>query len=413
MNLIWFHCVLFAVSPFCSNVGSPPVLAAGCLLVNDYFTDTYIISDCGLNPGAYIYLAIYYFGCVFIFLPLFIATLIDYFTNPNVQVETLSLFNGDDCELFSEVWNEFDPKLEGEISIDNLRPFVDRLHTKGHRVGFKVSSDITRFKKIWARIMSDPAFFPSEGVAVEENERLPNKVGLDTIDRSSIVKAFGLGKRAKCILDYLQRHCPEFKEKRGREVRFEYAARVLCIYQSDIIQPLTTSDLVNLGSAVQIFMGLIGSDEVKGNEGKENVKWKPLAVHNQLQEDLDTLRMNSVESNRNTQGPVASYDDLPKILHATAILQSDLYPKPIVGHEWKVKPTPTGAKRNELMAKIQQMHHEYENVILYSFLPFACVLFVSVLFQRHFHFVLILSINHYFFCRLCKDLYLKLCGVYQ
>lgn len=352
-----------AVSPFCFNRGNPPELAPGCLLVNDYFTDTYIISDCGLSAGAYIFLAVYYFGCVFIFLPLFIATLIDYFTNPNVQVETLSIFNGDDCELFAEVWNEFDPKLRGEISIDNLRPFIDRLYIKQHRVGFKVSSDLPRFKKIWARILTDPAFFPPDGIPVDEKNRKPDKIGLETIDRNSIVKAFGLNRRSTLIFEYLEKNCEQFKKMRGREVRFEYAARVLCVFQEGNVQPLTTSDLVNLGSAVQMFMGLIGSNEVKGNEGKENEKWKPLAVHNQLQEDLKTIQNKNVESGAsNISGLQSSYDDLPRILQAKSILLSDLYPKPVPGHEWKVKPTPTGAKRNELLKKIQDLDHEYEKV---------------------------------------------------
>ena len=378
-----------AVSPFCSNIGSPPVLASSCLLVNDYFTDTYIISDCGLSAGAYVFLAAYYFGCVFIFLPLFIATLIDYFTNPTVQVETLSIFNGDDCELYTEVWKEFDPQSLGEISIDNLRPFVDRLFARGHRAGFKVSSDLPRFKKIWGRIISDPVFFPPEGIKVDEKNRKADKLGLDRIDRNVMSKTYGLGKRAKMILDYVQKNWDEFNARRGREVRFEYAARVLCIYQEGNIQPLTTSDLVNLGGAVQMFMGLIGCHEVKGNEGKENEKWKPLAIHNQLQVQLKSSR--AKKNQENVTGNEAAYENLPKILKAKGILLSDLYPKPIQGHEWKVKQPPTGAKRNELIEKMKDMDTKYEKVVFldldisnFQVVISYLMLVLLDLFSRHF-----------------------------
>jgi hypothetical protein len=62
--------------------------AAGCPFAAEPMGmgPTRTVTDCGLGPAAFAFFYAYYLGSVFLFLPLFIATLIDYFTNPNVQV---------------------------------------------------------------------------------------------------------------------------------------------------------------------------------------------------------------------------------------------------------------------------------------------------------------------------------------
>ena len=207
--------------------------------------------------------------------------------------------------------------------------------------------------------MSNPILFPHDGLAVKTESDQKN-LGLKNIDRFAMTEAFGLGRKATAILKYVQDNSPRFKEHRGMEVQFEYTAKVLCIYQNGNVQPLTMSDLVNLGSAIQMFMGLIDSKEVKGNEGKENAKWRALAVHNKLQ-------ANKKSGDDSKDALSVPYVELPKMLQAKAILQAELYPKAVVGQEWKVKTTPTGAKRNELMEKIKQIDEDYEQVIAILF----------------------------------------------
>ncbi len=84
------------------------------------------------------------------------------------QVEDLSLFNGDDCELYAKVWEEFDTSGGNApgISIENLRPFIERLASNGHRAGFSTTAEPQRFRSVWCRVMTNPKYFPPRGLPV-------------------------------------------------------------------------------------------------------------------------------------------------------------------------------------------------------------------------------------------------------
>lgn len=236
----------------------------------------------GLQQISYIYFIIYYAGCTFINLPLFVATLIDYFFEAQVDVQ--SLFNADACELYSQTWSEFDDSGCGFTSIENLRPLIERLEQNGSEVGFRVSSDMSRFKNIWARVMTNPLFFPPQGLTVSEDEGDVERLGLRVIDRNNILKAFGNSARAVAIRQYVYKKT-EVKEK--REVQFKYAAKCMVIFMPGLQKPLTSADLVNRGAGLQSFMGLLGQHEVSGRDGGENLKWMALEVHNQLVKPVD------------------------------------------------------------------------------------------------------------------------------
>lgn len=47
------------------------------------------------------------------------------------QINEDSLFNADECELYATIWGEFDEDLTGRISIENLRPLIERLCDAG------------------------------------------------------------------------------------------------------------------------------------------------------------------------------------------------------------------------------------------------------------------------------------------
>jgi len=49
------------------------------------------------------------------------------------QINEDSLFNADECELYAKIWSEFDEDLCGRISIENLRPLIERLCDSGAR----------------------------------------------------------------------------------------------------------------------------------------------------------------------------------------------------------------------------------------------------------------------------------------
>ena len=144
----WFDLIYDSqvAPPFCTNfVPAGATLANGAVLEKDDLK-----GDCGMGAVGVVYFVIFYLICNFILLPLFVATLIDYFFE--AEVDSISLFNNDDCDLYADVWSVFDEEGDGKISIENLRPLIDRLGARRHPAGFNTSSDMERFKAIWARV---------------------------------------------------------------------------------------------------------------------------------------------------------------------------------------------------------------------------------------------------------------------
>jgi hypothetical protein len=192
----WFDLIYDAsiAPPLCT-----PVVLEGWMIANGEIMEHDHKGDCGEDPMGRLFFIIYYLGCNFLFMPLFVATLIDYFFE--AEVDSISLFNEQDCELYKEVWSEFDGESDGYISIDNLRPLIDRLGARDHPCGFNTASDMDRFKRIWARVMSNPTIFQTDIVIEEEAVR--EDLGLSRISRENMIKAYGEGSRAKKIREYI------------------------------------------------------------------------------------------------------------------------------------------------------------------------------------------------------------------
>ncbi|KAJ1492756.1 hypothetical protein T484DRAFT_1770346 [Baffinella frigidus] len=337
---------------------------------------------------AYVFFILYYAGCNFIMLPLFVATLIDYFFESQrgmlplfvatlidyffeSQVDVQSLFNADACELYSLTWSEFDDSGSGYTNIDNLRPLMERLADNGSDVGFRVSADMNRFRSIWARVMTNPLFFPTQGLTVSEDEgdmeRLGlregdvERLGLRVIDRNNILKAFGNSARAIAIRQYVYKKT-DIKEK--REVSF----KCMVIFMPGLQKPLTSADLVNRGAGLQSFMGLLGLHEVQGREGKENDRWRALEVHNELANPVDAKKHAFDDGEDHSDFDVkelakivqsANRTELAKIVQAQGIVRKELRPVAIPG-ETVLKPT--GDKREALVNKINSMQEDFEEM---------------------------------------------------
>ena len=170
---------------------------------------------------------------------------------------------------------------------------IDRLGATGHPAGFNTSSDMERFKRIWARVMSNPSHMPVD--IVVEDEELREELGVARITRENMVKAYGESPKAKKIRAFIYEAHKGIKGdnkiKQGDEVEFKYTAKVLCIFRDGIQLPNTTSDLMNMGTAKQMLVamkfskaeGLGAHAAVPGRDGGENKRWAALAVHNQLQ----------------------------------------------------------------------------------------------------------------------------------
>lgn len=308
--------------PFCTSfVPAGATLANGMVLEKDDAK-----GDCGMGAVGVVYFIIFYLICNFIMLPLFVATLIDYFFE--AEVDSISLFNNDDCDLYAEVWSEFDEEGDGKISIENLRPLIDRLGVRRHPAGFNTSSDMERFKAIWSRVFSNPKHFPADIPVTDEDDREDLK--LSRITRDNIHKAYGEGARAKKIRAYIYAAHEGIKGPnrivRGDEVEFRYTAKVLCIFRDGIRLPNTTSDLINMGTAKQMFVAfrysksaeLGGHDLVPGRDGGENKRWSALAVHNELSRALGPVDSGGKRHDSDHKpGP----DQLPNILKAQALMQ--------------------------------------------------------------------------------------------
>eukprot|EP00960_Hanusia_phi_P047852 758619-Hanusia_phi.AAC.2 len=335
----WFDIIYdgAVMPPYCT--ANPaiehPVLLAG------------VPGDCGIGSGSYIYFLGFWFGCNFVFGPLFVATLINYFFE--AQVDVVSLFNRDDCELYASVWSEFDENGIGRISIENLRPFIERLAEVGHRVGFRTSENPERFKSIWSRVMADPLKFPEGGLLVTQ-EKDRERLGLTKIDRSNIIKASFNTQRAKQIRKYIYENT--FVQERN-EVGFHYLAKVLVIHQENIKAPLTTSDLINRGAAFQQFMGLLNYHEVPGREGKENQRWQALEIHNRLLSPLEAKKEKS-------HVRAIDVSQLPRIFMAITYVKQELRPRSIGDEEVQ---RPTGTKREALARKIASLQESFDQII--------------------------------------------------
>ena len=236
------------------DVQVPNTCDASCDPLCDPTAPTITVQgDCGAGPIAYAYFMIFWFGTNFLWMPLFVATLIDYFFE--AQINENSIFNDVECEKYADAWMEFDEHRTESISIENLRPLIERLCDMGSRVGFRVASDRDRYKKIWAMIMTNPEKFPPDGLTLPEEDQ--EAFGFEVLDRDKILKAFPNNERSKKIRKFVYEHT---KVREKEEVAFKYCAKVLCIFQNtDAIKaPITTSDLLNRGAALQRFMGMIG-----------------------------------------------------------------------------------------------------------------------------------------------------------
>jgi len=315
-------------------------------------------SDCGRGPVAYVFFILFWIGCNYIFLPLFVATLIDYFSE--AQTDSASLFTGEECDKFAAVWSEFsNSDTPGTMSIESLRPFIERLQAKQHRCGFRVSSDRERFKMVWARIMTDPTKFPQEGVAIIEKED-QEEMGLEEINRDTIVKGFGHSQRAKKICEYVY---AQTRVKQGKEVDFKYCAKVLVVFmqRKTFQDPLSSADLVNRGAALQQFMGMLSKHKQPEYENwKENEKWKALAIHHDMVEPLTKSGGRAAKGSRE----MLDETNLPKILKAIQIVKLELSPPDVPGQDPLQKPAkPTGAKRAELVRKIDSMQKSFDQIV--------------------------------------------------
>jgi len=335
----WFDIVYdgAVLPPYCTAnpAAEHPILLAG------------VPGDCGIGSGSYIYFLGFWLGCNFVFGPLFVATLINYFFE--AQVDVVSLFNRDDCELYASVWSEFDENGIGRISIENLRPFIERLAEVGHRVGFRTSESPERFKSIWSRVMADPLKFPEQGLLVAQ-EKDRERLGLSKIDRNNIIKASLNTQRAKQIRKYIYENT--FVQERN-EVGFHYLAKVLVIHQENIKAPLTTSDLINRGAAFQQFMGLLNYHEIPGREGKENQRWQALEIHNRLLSPLDAKKEKS-------GARAIDVSQLPRIFMAIAYVKQELRPRRVGDEEVN---RPTGTKREALVRKIASLQDSFDEII--------------------------------------------------
>ena len=352
----WFDLIYDAsiMPPFCTHmVPAGATMADGHVLLEDQ------PGDCGLGGIGQVYFIIFYLLCNFIFLPLFVATLINYFFE--AEVDSISLFNEEACSVYSEVWSDFG---KGDsISISQLRPFIDRLGAVNHSCGFNTASDMNRFKGIWARVMSEPPRVPEAGIPVDAE--LQDDLHLSVITRDNIKKAYGEGPRAKAIREFLYKYWKEsgVVGVRDHEVKFKYLAKVLCIFQEGICKPNTTSDLINLGTAKQMlvamkFKGEIGGiDNVPGRDGAEQRRWSALSVHNRLQLQRPNLDEGGAEKQDNTPGP----DQLPLILKAQGLMQLELRP-PVLDPD-EPPPKPSGEKMAEILGKTQQMQQSFDSII--------------------------------------------------
>jgi hypothetical protein len=75
---------------------------------------------------------------------------------------------------------------------------------------------MSRFKSIWARVMSMPPRIPDGGINVDEDAQ--EDLRLTVINRDNISKAYGEGPRAKLIREFLYRQC-SFRGVRNQEVK--------------------------------------------------------------------------------------------------------------------------------------------------------------------------------------------------
>jgi len=310
-------------------------------------------SDCGPSPAiAMVFFILFWFCANFLFGPLFVATLIDYFFQSQINED--SLFNDEECAKYANAWAEFDTENCGHISIENLRPLIERLCDVGSRVGFRVAADRERYKQIWARIMTDPLLFGDQPLRVPEDEQ--EILGLEDINRENILKAFPNNNRSKAIRQYVYDHT---KVRTKLEVRFAYCAKVLLIHQTGIKNPITTSDLVNRGAALQQFMGFIGMEEVKGRDGAESRRWEALSVHNTMVKKLD----DNLKVQKSKKKQAAEVSHLGKIIHAVYFVKLDLRPPPPPKNSvLDPKPKPTGDKREALMIKIDSLQKSFDEI---------------------------------------------------
>jgi len=351
----WFDLIYDAsvTPPSCTaQVPAGAVLASGEVLV-----DT-ISGDCGQEVFGQIYFILFYLFCNFLFLPLFVATLIDYFFE--AEVDSISLFNADDCEDYAKVWAEFDEEGDGSISIANLRPLIDRLGATKHPAGFNTASDMIRFKAIWARVMSNPKCFQDIRIP-DENDR--EDLGLQSITRDNICKAYGEGVRAKKIRAYIYANVKGIKA--GDEVEFKYTAKVLCIFRDGIRLPNTTADLMNQGTAKQMLVAMQFSNQleiggynvVPGRDGAENKRWAALAIHNTMQLGRAPVDGDTKKKEEHKPGP----DQLPRILKAQEFMELELRP-PIIDPD-EPPPKPTGAKIAEILGKTKKMQTAFDQIL--------------------------------------------------
>jgi hypothetical protein len=312
------------------------------------------VSDCGSGVVAYVYFLLFWFGCNFMFLPLFVATLIDYFSES--QINETSLFNDEECERFQEAWKEFDDTLSGKISMENLRPLIERLCDKGSRVGFRVGAERDRYKQVWARIMTDPINFGNRPLSPPED--LVEEWGFEKgfkIDRETILKAFPNNNRSKSIKSYIYDHT---KIREREEVRFEYCAKVLLIFQNGIKAPITSTDLVKQGASLQQFMGFLGMDEVKGRDGAEALRWNALGVHHEL---VQKLADGPKKQKRKRQA--ADVSQLSRINLAVDYVKLELKPPPPRRIGDDPTPKPSGDKRAQLIDKIDTLQSSFDKLI--------------------------------------------------
>jgi len=317
-----------------------------CTLKTDELDIEY--SDCGQGALSYLFFILFYLGCNYFFLPLFVATLIDYFFE--AQVDEDSLFNRDECEKFADIWQEFDEIGTGYMSIGNLRSLIERLHANGSAVGFSTASDMTKFKAIWARVIASPGSEISIGIPLSKSVQTELGLKENYINRDNIVKAFGEGARAIRIRTWLYQNRKLIRDK---ECEYKYTAKCLIVYmrRQAFQTPLSSADLVNRGAAVNQFMKLGGTHIDFLKERPEFERWHAMQVH------YDLTR--TVEKEKQTKKKYG-VDHLSRILQAKDCLFLEMDPPPIDGEK---QPKPTGEKRYELSGQLEKLDNYFEEIV--------------------------------------------------
>jgi len=107
---------------------------------------------------------------------------------------------------------------------------------------------------------------------------------------------------------------------------------------------------------LQAFMGLLDHHVVAGRDGLENERWRALEVHNTLVDPIEK------QNRKGEKNKAVKIEQLPRIYRAIQIVKFELNP-PEKGEDGEGPEKPTGAKRAELVKKINTMQDAFDTII--------------------------------------------------